>query len=496
MTAVSTNSVAQLPSTAQLAITNLKNAGLSEVLHLQGTEIYEERLKSYWALTPRLRAWALVLPRTTEEVSLAVKALVGTPDCQFAIRSGGHMCSPGASGIENGIGIDLGLLAKITYDAETKLASVQPAPRWLDVYKTLEKDGVMVAGGREGLVGVGGLLLGGGLSNHTCRVGLACDQVVNYEVVLADGSIVNANETTNEDLFRALKGGGNNFGIVTRFDIQTFPACDVWDGMLYHPKTETPAVIDALVNLVDHLKTTDEPSEHYLGVWRYIPEARDISLFSILTQLDGAESTEPLKEFLSIPRHQGNMQKWSIAAKTTAFTVQSNQHSIWLSTCFKNDRRIARKAISTYEELIDHIKEKHIPSGEFEAMHVLQALPTSSTRLSPILKGNMLGLERLAGEAVILTVTWIHVPTWELAQAIFPKYKALLDELDAYAESLGGSVEFRYANYCDRSQNPLATYGQENIRKMREASKKYDPTGVFQTRVPGGFKISKVKTTE
>lgn len=63
-----------------------------------------------------------------------------------------------------------------------------------------------------GDVGVGGLTLGGGLSFLSTQYGLACDNVVNYEVVLADASIVNANATSNPDLFWALKGGGNQFG--------------------------------------------------------------------------------------------------------------------------------------------------------------------------------------------------------------------------------------------------------------------------------------------
>ena len=63
-----------------------------------------------------------------------------------------------------------------------------------------------------GDVGVGGLLLGGGLSFLSAQHGLACDNVVNYEVVLADSTIVNANENSNTDLFWALKGGGNQFG--------------------------------------------------------------------------------------------------------------------------------------------------------------------------------------------------------------------------------------------------------------------------------------------
>jgi hypothetical protein len=54
-------------------------------------------------------------------------------------------------------------------------------------------------------------------------------------------------------------------------------------------------------------------------------------------------------------------------------------------------------------------------------------------------------------------------------------------------------MDFRYLNYCDISQDPLSTYGEDNIKQMQEVAIKYDPTGVFQRRVPGGFKISKVK---
>lgn len=63
----------------------------------------------------------------------------------------------------------------------------------------------------------------------------------------------------------------------------------------------------------------------------------------------------------------------------------------------------------------------------------------------------------------------------------------------ARAEEIIRSVKFRYLNYSDISDDPLATYGDDNVKQMREVANKYDPTGIFQTRVPGGFKISKVK---
>ena len=72
--------------TAQLAIVNLREAGLGDVLHLPESPAYDDRTSSYWSLTAQLRPWAIVQPQTTEEVSKAVTALVNTPDCKFAVR--------------------------------------------------------------------------------------------------------------------------------------------------------------------------------------------------------------------------------------------------------------------------------------------------------------------------------------------------------------------------------------------------------------------------
>lgn len=76
----------------------------------------------------------------------------------------------------------------------------------------------------------------------------------------------------------------------------------------------------------------------------------------------------------------------------------------------------------------------------------------------------------------------------------FPICQDAVQDLEELTKEVGGDVDFRYLNYCDGSQDPLEGYGAENIRKMKDAAAKYDPTGVFQTRVPGGFKISKVKS--
>lgn len=75
-----------MASIAQSAIANLKVAGLAEILYVPGQQDYKTREESFWSLTPRLEPWAIVQPRNTEEVSKAVKALVNTTDCKFAVR--------------------------------------------------------------------------------------------------------------------------------------------------------------------------------------------------------------------------------------------------------------------------------------------------------------------------------------------------------------------------------------------------------------------------
>ncbi|KAL2820989.1 hypothetical protein BDW59DRAFT_174312 [Aspergillus cavernicola] len=455
-----------MASNAEQALSNLWAAGLGDVLHLPGQESYNARIASYWSLTAQLHPWAIVQPRNTVEVAKAVKAVVDTPDCKFAVRSGGHMAWAGASNIVDGITIDLGLMTTTSYDSETQLASLLPGGTWANAYRELEKQGRMVAGGREGKVGIGGLLTGGGKTFYTCRVGFACDQVVNYEVVLANGSIVNANDKTNPDLFRVLKGGGNNFGIVTRFDMVTFPARDVWDCNIVCNKDSTPKLAEALLDFVKNLAM--HPNNHILAMWTYLPKAKDHFIYLSLMNLDGEEEPRILKKFLAIPG-QKDQKVTSIATKLESFIVPSGKQDTWFSLTFKADLRIILKAASVFETAVSNLKSQ-IPEENFYFSMVLQPLPTSFGAHSTARGGNMLGLDRIKDDCVLL-VWAVEVDTPEMNATIgFPALKRAIDEIAEYARSVGGDVGFRYLNYCDGSQDPMGSYGEENIRKMRDAA--------------------------
>ncbi|KAJ4856733.1 FAD binding domain-containing protein [Trichoderma breve] len=117
---------------------------------------------------------------------------------------------------------------KISIQHERRMVELGPGATWINVYAALEPYHISTAGGRISGVGVGGFLLGGGIAFVSAEKGLGANNVINYEVVLSNGTIVNVNEAENEDLFWAMKLPSTNYGIVTRFDMQLYAQSEKW----------------------------------------------------------------------------------------------------------------------------------------------------------------------------------------------------------------------------------------------------------------------------
>lgn len=241
-------------------------------MHLPASSLYPSLVKGSWNPDSQRSPWCFVLPSTANEVSQVINALNsagdGAGDWHIAIRSGGHG-SDNQNSITNGVIVDLGHLNITTYDAAKNVASVGTGARWGDVYATLEEHGVSITGGRQAIVGVGGLLLGGGVGWHTPRKGFGCDSVINYELVLANGQIVNANASAHPDLWRALKGGSSNFGIVTRFDIEAFQAQNLTLERRTVGEEYMDEFLDAMVDFADLDQSFHENA--MASVLSYIP---------------------------------------------------------------------------------------------------------------------------------------------------------------------------------------------------------------------------------
>ena len=151
---------------------------------------------------------------------------------EVSIRSGGHH-GAGLCLVDGGLVIDLSSMKGIRVDPQAKTARVQSGCTSGDVDHAAHAFGMAAISGIVSTTGVAGLTLGGGTGNLTRTYGLAIDNVLEVDMVLADGRFVTANQSENPDLFWAVRGGGGNFGVVTSFLFRLHPVSTVYGGPIF-----------------------------------------------------------------------------------------------------------------------------------------------------------------------------------------------------------------------------------------------------------------------
>lgn len=448
-------------------------------------------------------------PISAEEVAVAVKVLTATKNCSFALRSGGHNPNAGTANIEKGVTIDLSRLNATVVSNDHSTVSVGPGATWDTVYTTLDPLNLTVAGGREAHVGVGGLTVGGGISFLSPRVGFTCDTVSNYQVVLANGSVVDSQN--HGDLHFALSGGSNNFGIVTRIDFAAINQGQIWGGNIYYTIDTIDAQLRALAK-ISNAETYDDYAS-LIMTFSYAG-SEDLSLVVNAIEYTKDEADPPVfQPLLDIPSIANTMHVDSIAnialaqAETMVIGDRYDAHNM-IPNLLRGHASSSDKSHSYLYMTITHGNSLPMLNATYHAwsnsVANITARSTNRTDITWSLSleplppaiyarnaNNALGLSGQEGSlmVVLLTVSWTQAANDEVIQGTS---ESLFKAIRSAAVALGEYSPFLYLNYANTAAwqgNPIASYGVESVSRLRKAAAEVDPRGVFQKNVPGGYKL-------
>ncbi|KAF1828205.1 FAD-binding domain-containing protein [Decorospora gaudefroyi] len=423
------------------------------------------------------------MPTAALEVSTVV-LLSRLTKCPFAVKSGGHAAFPGASSIEGGITIDMVNMNERKLSADKKSVAIGPGNRWIDVYDYLTPYNLAVVGGRASTVGVGGLTLGGGISHHTNKYGLACDNVASYELVTASGIVLTVSATKFPDLYWALRGGGNNFGVVTTFHYETLPQGLMFSSKRQYDAAYAPTLFDAFGNAV--IGAVQDPKlAHFVA----IAHVRGLKLVSTeyeyFTPVDAANPPAILQEYLAVPWIQDSTRNCTLAETTPGLSegMPAGFRTTMWSQSFKLNTDLMKRIASHFFTIAPSIPG--VSSLSF------QAFSTPALHAMQKKGGNALGLYPDNGPFfhILFYVPWTDASEDE---SILTVVKDFLGAVVRMAGELGALNDYMYMPYSSPYQPVLSRYGADNLAKLNAVSKKYDPAGVFQTLQPGYFKLDGV----
>ncbi|KAK8032343.1 hypothetical protein PG990_002077 [Apiospora arundinis] len=252
---------------------------------------YIDSRHDYWnARQSKYRPSCVVYPKSSQDVSVALQAIRASGS-RFAVKAGGHSPNNFFSSVDRGVLIDFKSMTAKSYDAATTLATYEPGSNWgqLDG-RPVERRGYRPR-------------VRGGLSYLAPQYGMACDSFKELEVVLPNGTITTASATSNPDLFFGLRGGGGNaFGIVTRYTVQSHPINRFYAGTIIYVLDHAQAVLDAVRDFITY---NTDPKASIMATYETLttPDVllnldKIIVLFLVY---DGADPGTAFHNFTQIP---------------------------------------------------------------------------------------------------------------------------------------------------------------------------------------------------
>jgi FAD/FMN-containing dehydrogenase len=235
--------------TERLSITDLRAAFKGNVI-APGDADYDSARTTFYGGIDHHPA-VIIRVRNADEVARVI-ALARETGMELAVRSGGH--SPvGHSISHGGITLDLSLMRDLQIDVDTKTAWAEAGMTAGEYTNAVGAHGLATGFGDTGSVGIGGITLGGGVGYLVRKYGLTIDSLLAAEIVTADGELLHIDANSHPGLFWAIRGGGGNFGVVTRFKFQLQDVDEIVGGMLF-----LPATADSIVSFMSLAESAPE----------------------------------------------------------------------------------------------------------------------------------------------------------------------------------------------------------------------------------------------
>ncbi|KAH7114329.1 putative oxidoreductase [Dendryphion nanum] len=455
---------------------------------------YLESLTSYFSIqASTIHPQCIVFPETADDVSLVVKTLTGLyvdlenetkKECQFAIRSGGHTPWEGAANIDGGVTLDLRRLNSVQVNSAAATVSLGVGGSWDKAYSKLEPLNLSVNGGRSAGVGIGGLSTGGGISYFGTRYGWTADTIVNYEIVLANGSIVDANANKNPDLLWALRGGSNNFGVVTRIDVQTFEQGSFFGGFAYYLPDVWVDEVHEFVRLND--PATYDEFAHFTLTWGFSAAAGLV----VANQLEYTKAVEDPPIFAKLRSLPALFRKDGIS-NVTQLTKDMRAQDVIGQRIFWNTLTFVSTEAAVNATFLRFKESSSTIAGVSGILSSLTLEPLPPALYARHHSSNALGFDQRENlnQSLVIALLSVSYTSAEDDQIIETYGRSLMDAINEDMRRLKTLDPFLYLPYAAPYQDPLSSYTEANLRHLREIATKWDPHRTFQYQVPGGFKL-------
>ncbi|PFH58139.1 hypothetical protein XA68_14101 [Ophiocordyceps unilateralis] len=472
---------------------NRLSSAVPFIYHPPSTANYNYLINNRWSGNSILHPSCVVAPKSSLDVSKALQVL-SKHQCKFAVKGGGHNANRGANSIDDAVSIDLSFLDTAELAPDRSHVSLGAGGSWGRAYDKFNSSDIGFLGGLCANVSVGAVALGGGESLFQASMGWAVDHILNYEIVLGTGRIINANRRENGDLFKALKGGNTNFGIVTKIDLASFDFKDFWDAEVVMSLNGPQATRSQMLDIIS--KTTvdfvannakDVANGLHVAVTSVAANNSELAIMGI-TNVKNVANPPAAKPIRSIPNQRANVERHGRIAdyvhSISGFQPRGFRQ-VTASVTIKNDYKTLREIWDASNAVY-----RSLPQND-KIDWIVELYPQPRVQQSYSLKygGNSLGLANVKHDQIVI---WL-VSRWrdpsvdgimEVAQ------KQFVAAVEAVANKHGTLSPFVYVNFAGSFQNPLCGYGAESVAHLKKMARKYDPQGVFQHLMSGGFKVS------